>query len=97
MLSKTVGSPVAEVAEVISDTEMRIKKEFGGESGKKTTKIREKLAELKEQEGATGLDFKLLPFVDQKEMYQYVYHALTTNGCIGIFPEGTWASTHLLR
>jgi glycerol-3-phosphate O-acyltransferase/dihydroxyacetone phosphate acyltransferase len=47
MLPKSLGSPVAEVVEVVSDTELRIKKEFGGDSGKGTTQIREKLSELK--------------------------------------------------
>ncbi|TFY74185.1 hypothetical protein EWM64_g9828, partial [Hericium alpestre] len=87
MLSKAVGSVVAEVVEVLSDTELRIKKEFGGDSGKGTSRIREKYAELKEQ-GVEGLDFKRLPFVDQQEMYRHVYQRLTEGGCIGIFPEG---------
>ena len=42
MLPKSVNFAVAEVTEVISDTELRIKKEFGGESGKGTARIREK-------------------------------------------------------
>ncbi|OBZ75539.1 hypothetical protein A0H81_04406 [Grifola frondosa] len=87
MLPKSVGSAVAEVVEVLSDTELRIKKEFGGESGKGTAKIREKVKELQES-GQQGLDFKKLPFVDQHEMYQYVYQCLTDGGCICIFPEG---------
>ncbi|KAJ6630769.1 glycerol-3-phosphate O-acyltransferase [Mycena sp. CBHHK59/15] len=85
MLNKSMNSLVAEVTEVLSDTELRIKKEFGGSKG--TTKIREKLAEL-EQSGQNGLDFKKLPFVDQQEMYQHVYKSLNNGGSIGIFPEG---------
>ncbi|THH14858.1 hypothetical protein EW146_g5540 [Bondarzewia mesenterica] len=87
MLSKSVNSAVAEVTEVISDTQLRIKKDFGGESGKGTARIRERLEELK-AEGTVGLDFKHLPFVDQQEMYRHVYQCLTENACIGIFPEG---------
>jgi glycerol-3-phosphate O-acyltransferase/dihydroxyacetone phosphate acyltransferase len=87
MLSKSVNSPVAEIAEVLSDTELKIKKEFGGDSGKVTTRIREKLAELREK-GEIGVDFRTLPFVDQQEMYRYVYQCLKEGGCIGIFPEG---------
>ncbi|KAH9842807.1 glycerol-3-phosphate O-acyltransferase [Rhodofomes roseus] len=87
MLPKSVNFAVAEVAEVISDTELRIKKEFGGESGKGTARIREKTKELQTQ-GKQGFDFKKLPHVDQKEMYHHVYQCLTEGGCIAIFPEG---------
>ncbi|CAL1704813.1 unnamed protein product [Somion occarium] len=87
MLPKSVGASVAEVLEVLSDTELRIKKEFGGDSGKGTVRIREKLQEL-QNEGKQGLEFKKLPHIDQHEMYQYVYECLKAGGCIGIFPEG---------
>ena len=87
MLSKAVNSVTAEVVEIISDTELRIKKEFGGETGKGTVRIREKLAEAK-AEGQNGLAFKALPFIDQQEMYRGVYQRLKEGGCIGIFPEG---------
>ncbi|OCH95524.1 glycerol-3-phosphate O-acyltransferase [Obba rivulosa] len=87
MLPKTVGALVAEVVEVISDTELSIKKEFGGDSGKGTARIREKVKEL-QAEGQTGLEYKRLPHIDQADMYQYVYRCLTEGGTIGIFPEG---------
>ncbi|KZT68983.1 hypothetical protein DAEQUDRAFT_670412 [Daedalea quercina L-15889] len=87
MLPKSVNFAVAEVSEVISDTELRIKKEFGGESGKGTGRIREKMKEL-QAEGKEGFDFKKLPHIDQKDMYHHVYQCLTEGGCIGIFPEG---------
>ncbi|TCD69724.1 hypothetical protein EIP91_006491 [Steccherinum ochraceum] len=87
MLPKSVNSCVAEVVEVISDTEMKIKKEFGGESGKGTARILEKLKEMSAQ-GEKGFSFKKLPFVDQQEMYHHVYECLKASGCIGIFPEG---------
>ncbi|KZS89886.1 glycerol-3-phosphate O-acyltransferase [Sistotremastrum niveocremeum HHB9708] len=87
LLPKTVNSALAEVLEVISDTEVRVKKEFGGESGKGTSRIREKVAEIR-QTGVEGLDYKILPYVDQREMYRHVYQCLTEGGCIGIFPEG---------
>jgi glycerol-3-phosphate O-acyltransferase / dihydroxyacetone phosphate acyltransferase len=89
MLPKSVGSGVAEVAEVISNTQMKIKKEFGGVNGKVTARIREKLTELRE-EGKQGLEFKVLPFVDQQEMYRNVYQCLKNGECIGIFPEGSY-------
>ena len=87
MLPKSVGSAVAEVVQVVSDTELRIKKEFGGESGKGTARILEKLKDL-QAEGKQGLEFKKLPHIDQNEMYQYVYVCLKSGGAIGIFPEG---------
>lgn len=93
MLPKTVNTAVAEISEIISDTELRIKREFGGESGKTTSRIREKVTELREQ-GKDGLEFKTLPFVDQQEMYRHVYQSLKDGGCIGIFPEGSSWSSH---
>lgn len=87
MLSKSVNSPLAEVIEVISDTELRIKREFGGDSGKVTTRIKEKLAEMK-KEGNDGIDFKRLLYIDQSEMYRHVYDSLNRGGAIAIFPEG---------
>ncbi|KAG6854305.1 hypothetical protein C0991_008200 [Blastosporella zonata] len=87
MLSKALGSLVAEVSEVISDTKLRIKREFGGDSGKGTSKIRERVSELR-RDGIKGLDFKKMPFVDQQEMYRHVYECLNEGGSIGIFPEG---------
>jgi glycerol-3-phosphate O-acyltransferase/dihydroxyacetone phosphate acyltransferase len=92
MLPKSVNFVLAEVAQVISDTEIRVKKEFGGDSGKGTVRIRERIAEVR-KEGRKGLDFKVLPFVDQQEMYSHVYQCLKDGGCIGIFPEGTESSS----
>jgi glycerol-3-phosphate O-acyltransferase/dihydroxyacetone phosphate acyltransferase len=87
MVSKSLGSFVAEVSEVVSDTELIVKREFGGESGKGTTRIRERVSELR-KEGVKGVEFKKLPFVDQQEMYRHVYKCLNEGGSIGIFPEG---------
>ena len=88
MLTKSVGSLVAEVTEVLSDTQLRIKKEFSG-----TAKLREKVKDI-QAAGQQGFTFKRLPFVDQGEMYQYVYQCLTEGGAICIFPEGT-SSFHI--
>lgn len=87
MLPKSVGCPVAEVTQVISDTELKVKREFGGETGKVTSRIREKTEELRTQ-GFGGMDFKRLPFVDQQEAFRLVYQRLTEGKFIGIFPEG---------
>lgn len=89
MLPKSVGSFVAEVVEVISDNELKIKREFGGESGKGTTRVREKLKEL-EAQGVKGLEYKKMPYVNQQEMYHKVYQGLTNGSYIGIFPEGLY-------
>ncbi|KAF8478708.1 glycerol-3-phosphate O-acyltransferase [Russula ochroleuca] len=87
VLQRSVGSPAAEVTQVISDTELKVKREFGGETGKVTSRIREKTDELRTQ-GLDGMDFKRLPFVDQQETFRLVYQRLTEGGNVGIFPEG---------
>lgn len=91
MLPKSMGSVVAEVTEVMSDTHLRIKKEFSG-----TAKLREKIKDV-QAAGQQGFSFKRLPFVNQNEMYQYVYQSLTEGGAICIFPEGTRTYLHLAR
>jgi glycerol-3-phosphate O-acyltransferase/dihydroxyacetone phosphate acyltransferase len=87
MLPKNLNSCTAEVTEIISDTEVRVKKEFGGDSGKATSRFKEKVADAKEA-GVMGLPFRRLPFVDQQDMYQFVYKRLKEGGLLGIFPEG---------
>lgn len=87
LLPKSVDYAIAEVVEVISDTELKIKREFGGDKGKGTNKVRERVAELR-KEGQCGLEFKTLPYVNQQDMYRYVYECLKRGGSIGIFPEG---------
>ncbi|KAJ7675042.1 hypothetical protein B0H17DRAFT_946306 [Mycena rosella] len=81
MLPKSLDSAAAEVIEVISDTELKIKKEFSTDGGKSTEKFREAA-------GVDGLEFRKLPFVDQQDMYRHVYDCLNRGGSIGIFPEG---------
>jgi glycerol-3-phosphate O-acyltransferase/dihydroxyacetone phosphate acyltransferase len=87
MLSKAVSTSTAEVAEVISDTQIRIKSEFHTETEKSTKLVREKAEEAKSQ-GIDGLTFKTLPYIDQNEMYQHVYQRLWEGGCVAIYPEG---------
>ena len=82
MLPRSVGSSAAEVVEILSDTQLKIRKELSGPA-----KIREKIKEA-QAAGQKGLSYKRLPFVDQHEMYQYVYQCLTDGGAICIFPEG---------
>ncbi|KZV88840.1 hypothetical protein EXIGLDRAFT_678483 [Exidia glandulosa HHB12029] len=85
--SKSAGSLSAEVVEVISDTELKLKKEFAAENSKGATKIREKIAEA-QATGHAGLDYKIVPYIDQQQMYHHVYNTLKEGGCVGIFPEG---------
>ncbi|CCL99136.1 uncharacterized protein FIBRA_01151 [Fibroporia radiculosa] len=87
MLPRSVNSAIAEVVEIMSDTQLRIRKRFGGESGKVAPTIMEKLKELHAQ-CVPGFEFKLMPHVNQQDMYHHVYERLTQGGCIGIFPEG---------
>ncbi|ORX56928.1 hypothetical protein DM01DRAFT_1284690 [Hesseltinella vesiculosa] len=63
-----------EVAEVLSDTELLIKKEV---------KDLKALALLSE-----GTSFKCVPHVDQEAVYHHVHDQLRKNQCITIFPEG---------
>lgn len=86
-LPKSAGSLSAEVAEVVSDTELKLKKEFAAENSKGATKIREKIAEA-QATGKAGLDYKVVPHIDQQEMFRHVYNTLKEGGCVGIFPEG---------
>lgn len=96
MLPKSLNYMVAEVVEVISDTEVRIKREFGGEGGKGTAKVREHITQA-QATGAEGLEFKRLPLIDQQEMYRLVYQRLKEGGAIGIFPEGVFHQCSFMR
>jgi glycerol-3-phosphate O-acyltransferase/dihydroxyacetone phosphate acyltransferase len=88
-LPKSVGGVSAEVVEVISDTEVKVKREFASDSGKGTSKIRLKI----EAAGGQGLTFKVIPYINHEAIYRHVYLQLKEGGCIGIFPEGTRESS----
>ncbi|KAI0741849.1 hypothetical protein C8Q80DRAFT_1274206 [Daedaleopsis nitida] len=81
-LAKSAGSSVAQVVDVLSDTQLRIGKAFPG-----IAKIREKIGEA-QAAGKDGLSYQRLPYVDQNAMFQNVYRCLDDHGAIGIFPEG---------
>ncbi|KZO91664.1 hypothetical protein CALVIDRAFT_541566 [Calocera viscosa TUFC12733] len=88
LLPKSTAYAIAEVKEVLSNTEVRLKTEFSvGDGSKATKKVREKMAEL-QSEGKEGFDWKIVPHLDQQEMYRHVYDRLKEGECIGIFPEG---------
>ncbi|KDE08118.1 hypothetical protein MVLG_01599 [Microbotryum lychnidis-dioicae p1A1 Lamole] len=77
MLPRSLGSVSVEIAEVMDDHKLRLKKEFN-------KKVRDGWMD----KGAEGVAYKVLPYVDQSKMYSSVYQKLTEGGCIGIFPEG---------
>ncbi len=79
-LPKEYGHPTAEIAEIISDTEVKLKKEFKDVHNK--AKVKDAL------ESSDGSAYTCLPFVDQTQMYASVYEKLAEGGSLGIFPEG---------
>ncbi|KAI7904725.1 uncharacterized protein BX663DRAFT_530203 [Cokeromyces recurvatus] len=74
LLPKGAGN--AEVVQVISDTEIIIKKEF------KDLKALELLTQTE------GTCYKYMPHIDQSTVYQSVHDELNNGRCITIFPEG---------
>ncbi|KAJ2807845.1 Glycerol-3-phosphate/dihydroxyacetone phosphate acyltransferase [Coemansia helicoidea] len=70
------GVGMLRVAEVLSDTQLRISKEI------KELKVMEPLTQQ------DGTAYKIVPPVDQDEMYRAVYSRLNRGECVGIFPEG---------
>ncbi|PKI85969.1 hypothetical protein MVES_000088 [Malassezia vespertilionis] len=76
LLSKETEYAAAEVVEILSDTELRIKAPFINNAAVELLQSRQ------------GAEYKCLPFVDQQKMYTKVFDCLSENGCIGIFPEG---------
>ncbi|KAJ2893287.1 Glycerol-3-phosphate/dihydroxyacetone phosphate acyltransferase [Coemansia aciculifera] len=73
-LPKGVGE--AKVTAVESDTQLRVAKEM------------KELAAIELLARAEGTSFKVVPHVDQDEMYHAVYQRLNNGECVGIFPEG---------
>ncbi|KAN0059865.1 Glycerol-3-phosphate/dihydroxyacetone phosphate acyltransferase [Thecaphora frezii] len=98
MLPKSTGYASAEVVEVISDTEIRIKKEFKDQRAVEALKGKAPAqpsratdadaAENIQHADGPGCKYQCLPFVDQTQMYSSVYEKLAEGGCLGIFPEG---------
>lgn len=64
----------AEIEEIISDTELLLRKEYKNSKGRDLV--------------SKGTSFKYAPHVDQSSVYQYVFEHLHKGGCLGIFPEG---------
>lgn len=72
-LPQSLGA--SEIADIISDTELVLKKPFEA-----TPKIERLLAR--------GTRYKVARKIDQKKVYEYVFKHLSAGGCLGIFPEG---------
>ncbi|KAG0201575.1 hypothetical protein BGX33_010240 [Mortierella sp. NVP41] len=73
-LPKDVGSSA--VVEIISDTELIVKKEF------------KELKALELLTSPEGSKYKCLPHMDQTNVYKTVFERLNAGHCVGIFPEG---------
>lgn len=86
VLPKAAGYASASVAEIISDTELKLKAEFvaAGKDANTNVKVSTKLR----SDAPDGWQYKVLPYVDQDETYGAVFQRLNEGGCIGIFPEG---------
>ncbi|KAK6538011.1 hypothetical protein TWF694_010904 [Orbilia ellipsospora] len=70
----------AEIVEIVSDTEIRLKKEFKGDEAYKQI--------TGKSEAGVGTKYKVAPKVDQTEVYDAVFQRLNEGECVGIFPEG---------
>ncbi|KAK4624529.1 hypothetical protein CLAFUW4_06226 [Fulvia fulva] len=85
----------AEIAEIVSEKELKLKKAFKGDvaykqlTGKSGGESNRDLANGDAKEGQfEGTKFQLAPHVDQGNVYQAVFERIKSGGCIGIFPEG---------
>jgi glycerol-3-phosphate O-acyltransferase/dihydroxyacetone phosphate acyltransferase len=87
----------AEIAEVISAEELRLKKPFKGAAAMRQMTGRDDVEDngkLSNQSingpnpGFTGTKYKTAPKVDQTQVYDAVFDRLSAGGAVGIFPEG---------
>ena len=83
VLPKETEYATVDIVEVLSDTEVRIKKPFTEESALQALK-----GELPAYRHMKGSPYKCFPYVNQTEMYSSVYKQLSDGGCLCIFPEG---------
>ena len=77
-------TPSSEIVEIISPTEIRLKKAF------KTPEALEMLTGTSSPGNveSKGTRFQVAPYVDQSKVYEEVFDELSAGGCVGIFPEG---------
>ncbi|KAL5615155.1 uncharacterized protein BROUX77_000992 [Berkeleyomyces rouxiae] len=93
---KTASSSV-DIAEIISPTEIRLRRAFKGKLSMQQLTGRNDISEdgslTKSDVGGShpgyqGTKFKLAPHIDQTVVYHAVFDRLKSGGCVGIFPEG---------
>ena len=83
-----------EILEILGDEEIRLKKEFNGETalkqltGKPLDEDSSNVGNVGTESDFKGVAFKVAPKVDQKGIYDAVFGRLQMGGCVGIFPEG---------
>ncbi|KAJ9050330.1 Glycerol-3-phosphate/dihydroxyacetone phosphate acyltransferase, variant 2 [Entomophthora muscae] len=73
-LPKDTGG--SEVAKIVSDTEIIIKREI------------KSLGAIEQLSREEGVSFKCVPHFDQSQVYTEVHKTLNKGECVGIFPEG---------
>ena len=84
VLPKSTDYAMAEVAEILSDTELRLKKPFPSDAASEALRTQDN----EDPSKVIGTSYKLQPYVNQAEMYASVYRQLSDGGCLCIFPEG---------
>lgn len=77
----------AEIKEIISPTDIRLKKAFRGPVAYKQLTGQE-AQDSGHGNSYEGTKFSVAPHVDQSAVYEAVFERLKEGGCIGIFPEG---------
>ncbi|KAK6441435.1 Glycerol-3-phosphate/dihydroxyacetone phosphate acyltransferase [Oleoguttula sp. CCFEE 5521] len=85
----------AEIAEVVSETEIRLKKAFKGDvammqlsAGDSGHEVNGMTNGDSKEKPPRGTKFQVAPHIDQGAVYDAVFQRLHEGGCIGIFPEG---------
>ena len=73
---------------MMSDTELRLKGEFVVPSKDGSANVKASKRVQAEGENKEGLEYKILPHVDQEDTYGSVFQRLNEGGAIGVFPEG---------
>ena len=87
-------TPSTEIGEIISDSELRLKKPFRTPeaiqslTGNGTSSGRSTPSKDKVDVQSRGCNFKVAPYVNQSKVYDAVFDELEAEGVIGIFPEG---------
>jgi len=82
-----------EIEEIVSETELRLKKPFKGDvaykqlTGKPVQNDDQPNGQV-EGKSFEGTPFQVAPHVDQGQVYDAVFQRIRSGGCIGIFPEG---------